>query len=38
MVLEKANLKPHYFNLKNPNLPPKTPVNDARLWVDINKL
>ncbi|MFO1370259.1 MAG: diguanylate cyclase [Marinagarivorans sp.] len=39
MVLEKANLKNRIiFNLKNPNLPPKTPVDDARLWVDINKL
>ncbi len=39
MVLEKANLKERaIFNLKNPNLPPKTPVDDARLWVNIDKL
>lgn len=39
MVLEKANLKNRViFNLKNPSLPPKTPVDDTRLWVDINKL
>lgn len=39
MVIEKANLKDRkVFNLKNPNLPPKTPVDDARLWVNINAL
>ena len=39
MVLEKANLKNRViFNLKNPALPPKTPVDDARLWVNIDKL
>lgn len=39
MVLEKANLKNRtIFNLKNPALPPKTPVDDARLWVNIDKL
>jgi hypothetical protein len=39
MVIEKANLKDRkVFNLKNPSLPPKTPVDDARLWVNINAL
>lgn len=39
MVIEKANLKNRcIFNLKNPGLPPLTPVNDTRLWVDISKL
>lgn len=39
MVIEKANLKGRaIFNLKNPGLPPRTPVDDSRLWVNIDKL
>ena len=39
LVLEKADLKSRkIFNLKNPVLPPLTPINDARLWVDIAKV
>ncbi|MFO1368524.1 MAG: diguanylate cyclase [Marinagarivorans sp.] len=38
-VLEKANLKGRaVFTLKNPNLPPKTPVEDKRLWIDVGKI
>jgi hypothetical protein len=39
MVIEKARLKDRkVFQLKNPDLPTLTPVDDPRLWVDISKL
>lgn len=39
MVLERANLKDRrIFTLKNPELPPLTPLNNAKLWVDIESL
>lgn len=39
MVLEKAGLENRrIFNIKNPALPPKTPLNNSKLWIDISSL
>lgn len=39
MVLEKGNLKERrIFTLKNPELPPKTPLDNPKLWVDVKTL
>src|SRR5690606_22221972 len=38
-VLENANLQDRLvFELKNPTLPPETPVNDPTLWLDVRDL
>lgn len=38
-VLQFANLKDRrIFKLKNPQLSPKTPLDNPKLWVDISKL
>jgi len=37
-VIENANLRNRkIFELKNPSLPEKTPVDRAELWLDLNK-
>lgn len=39
MVLKYANLKDRrIFKLRNPELPPKTPLDNPKLWIDISKL
>lgn len=39
MVLKYANLKDRrIFKLRNPELPPKTPLDNSKLWIDISKL
>lgn len=39
MVLQYANLKDRrIFKLRNPELPPKTPLDNPKLWIDISKL
>ena len=39
MVLQYANLKDRrIFKLRNPELPPKTPVDNPKLWIDISTL
>ncbi len=37
-VIENANMKNRtIFELKNPDLPPKTPVDRPELWLDVSK-
>jgi hypothetical protein len=37
-VMKNANLKSRrVFNVKNPMLPPKTPLDNPKLWVDISQ-
>jgi hypothetical protein len=39
MVLQYANLKDRrIIKLRNPDLPPKTPVDNPKLWIDISTL
>ena len=39
MVLQHANLKNRrVFKLRNPDLPPHTPLDNPKLWIDISKL
>lgn len=39
MVLQYANLKDRrIFKLRNPELPPRTPLDNPKLWIDISKL
>lgn len=39
MVLEQANLKGRrIFKLRNPELPPRTPLDNPKLWIDIANL
>lgn len=39
MVMAKANLADRkVFKLNNPELPPKTPVNESKLWIDLSSL
>lgn len=39
MVLQYANLKDRrIFKLRNPELPPKTPLDNPKLWIDISTL
>lgn len=39
MVLQYANLKDRrIFKLRNPELPPKTPLDNPKLWIDISNL
>lgn len=39
MVMEKAKLSGRrVFQLRNPSLPSATPLNDASLWLDVNRL
>ena len=39
MVLKYANLKDRrIFKLRNPELPPKTPLDNPKLWIDISTL
>lgn len=39
MVLKYAHLKDRrIFKLRNPELPPKTPLDNPKLWIDISKL
>lgn len=39
MVLKHANLKDRrIFTLRNPELPPRTPLDNPALWIDISKL
>jgi hypothetical protein len=39
MVLKYANLKDRrIIKLRNPELPPKTPLDNPRLWIDISTL
>ncbi|NDV27930.1 amino acid ABC transporter substrate-binding protein [Desulfovibrio sp. JC010] len=38
-ALKKAKLKQRIIiDLNNPIMPPKTPLNDQRLWIDIDKI
>ncbi|MCR6653740.1 MAG: diguanylate cyclase [Cellvibrionaceae bacterium] len=39
MVLKYSNLKNRrIFKLQNPELPPKTPLDNPKLWLDVSKL
>lgn len=39
MVIQNAGLSQRrIFNLKNPQLPPRTPLDNKKLWVDISTL
>ncbi len=39
MVIEKANLSGRrVFKLENPDLPPKTPLDNPKLWIDLSNL
>lgn len=39
MVLQYADLKNRrIFKLRNPELPPRTPLDNPKLWIDISKL
>lgn len=39
MVIEKAHLAGRrVFELKNPDLPPATPLSNPKLWVDLSKM
>lgn len=39
MVLERANLaERRVFRLQNPDLPPRTPLDNEKLWIDVSEL
>ena len=39
MVLERANLaERRVLRLQNPDLPPRTPLDNEKLWIDVSEL